>query len=131
MPMLVGYHPVGEGPHPEFVDSPARYYLHDDTYEQLRDATQLEFDSLTTVMEKALAEPGPNFKGLRRHDHDESYGICYKDESKSGFIFVVFVGQGKPGLDGLEVIGWGWREEDEDRPGWPKNWKSDFKEPLP
>ena len=132
MTMLRGYMPLGiQGifPGDDAPKTRAQFFMPQDFYDQILDDTPWIFDDLKLLEQLINVEPeGVILRNLKREGFEDAF--CYSCRPAMAVqdgVFVGFVNQPPShAFLGPVLFAFEWRDEDEDRPGFPKHWQRDF-----
>jgi len=105
------------------------FYISDETLEKIETDALWKFEDEHLLFDAIKGKPAcVAFLGLGRDGHRKSYCYAIKlpNPPQKG-LFLVYIMDGPPGtFSGPVVMGWDWRDEDKDTPGFPDGWEKDF-----
>lgn len=132
MTMLEGYTPIGiRGVYIQNDGTPVecQFFMPKDYYKQIDDDAPWildDFRQLEQLINVRMC--GGIFRGLNREGHENSF--CYSCRPAMAAQSGVLVGFVDPpplgAFAGPILFGIGWRDEDENEPGFPQGWEADF-----
>lgn len=137
MPARASWYPV-RGVKPDYSGE-EEFYIEADYVDHLKESGQLDKWWASPVITDVLQKPTSTFRGLKRPGNPPEFaeGLIYCGRPKEifgrggpmpappGYLLAVYIVFNQE-RDFLHVYDWDWKEEDENHPGFPECWATDY-----